>query len=62
MGKYLDLAESATLNCPAAPPLDELGEPCAACGSKDMWRWLDGRLLCRPCLLREALAEASPGY
>jgi hypothetical protein len=33
-------------------PLDELGEPCPTCGGKEKWRWLDERLLCRPCLIR----------
>jgi hypothetical protein len=43
-----------------APPPDELGEPCADCGTKEKWRWLDGRLLCRACLLRETPAMVSP--
>jgi hypothetical protein len=54
MGKYLDLAEQVALNRPTAPPPDELGEPCAYCGATDKWRWIDGRLLCRACLIREA--------
>jgi hypothetical protein len=33
-------------------PADELGEPCVVCGSKEKWVWLDGRRLCRPCLIR----------
>jgi tubulysin polyketide synthase-like protein len=37
----------------AAPPPDALGEPCERCGSKEQWRWLDGRLLCRPCLIAD---------
>jgi hypothetical protein len=42
---------------PLEPPLlakyppDELGEPCAVCGFKEKWVWLDGRQLCRPCLI-----------
>jgi hypothetical protein len=36
-----------------APPADFLGEdPCAICGSYERWRWLDGRLICRGCLIR----------
>jgi hypothetical protein len=35
-------------------PPDALGEPCPQCGGQEQWRWLDGRLLCRPCLVREA--------
>jgi hypothetical protein len=60
MGKYLDLAEQVTTTReePQGSPLlakyppDELGEPCPACGSKEKWIWLDGRQLCRPCLIR----------
>jgi hypothetical protein len=39
-------------------PPDELGEPCPQCAGKEKWRWLDGRLLCRPCLVREAQPTA----
>jgi hypothetical protein len=51
MGKYLDLAEQVDLDRPAPPPPDELGEPCLDCGGKEKWRWVDGRLLCRACLI-----------
>jgi hypothetical protein len=34
-------------------PADELGEPCTVCGSPEKWVWLDGRRLCRPCLIRD---------
>jgi hypothetical protein len=35
-----------------APPSDAMSDdPCAICGSHERWRWLDGRLLCRPCLV-----------
>jgi hypothetical protein len=35
------------------PPADVVGGiPCADCGGTEWWRWLDGRLLCRPCLVR----------
>jgi hypothetical protein len=38
----------------AAPPPDQAGgSPCSTCGMAEWWRWLDGRLLCRPCLIRE---------
>jgi hypothetical protein len=52
MGKYLDLAEPVDLGHPTAPPPDELGKPCPACGTKEKWRWLDGRLVCRTCLIQ----------
>jgi TubC N-terminal docking domain/Zinc-binding domain of primase-helicase len=36
-----------------APPADCLSDsPCAVCGSHDRWRWLDGRLICRACLIQ----------
>jgi Zinc-binding domain of primase-helicase len=44
-------AAQGNLNRPAAPPPDELGEPCPECGAKEKWRWLDGRSLCRACLI-----------
>jgi len=64
MGKYLDFAEQVVLNHRTAPPPDEIGDPCADCGALEKWRWIDGRSLCRPCLIREArplevTAEAS---
>ena len=33
-------------------PPDEFGDPCPDCSSKEKWVWLDGRRLCRPCLIR----------
>ncbi len=34
------------------PPADLIGDdPCPTCGSQEKWRWLDGRLVCRPCLI-----------
>jgi hypothetical protein len=33
-------------------PPDELSEPCPDCGSKEKWIWLDGRRLCRPCVIQ----------
>jgi hypothetical protein len=36
----------------SAPPADALSDdPCGTCGSHERWQWLDGRLLCRPCLV-----------
>jgi hypothetical protein len=35
-----------------APPADFLSdEPCEVCGSRERWHWLDGRELCRVCLI-----------
>jgi hypothetical protein len=35
-----------------ALPLDLLNkDPCLVCGSGERWQWLDGRLLCRVCLV-----------
>jgi hypothetical protein len=35
-----------------APSADVLSnEPCNACGSLERWYWLDGRKLCRVCLI-----------
>jgi len=35
-----------------APPADFLSEaPCTTCGSWERWSWLDGRELCRVCLV-----------
>jgi hypothetical protein len=35
-----------------APPADFLSEdPCATCGWRDRWQWLDGRDLCRVCFV-----------
>jgi hypothetical protein len=35
-----------------APPPDDLSdESCDICGSRERWQWLDGRLLCRVCLV-----------
>jgi hypothetical protein len=37
-----------------APPADTLNdEPCPICGSRERWQWLDGREVCRPCLIME---------
>jgi len=33
------------------PPPNINSEPCPACGSLQRWRWLDGRLLYRACLI-----------
>jgi hypothetical protein len=34
-----------------SPPDDLSDEPCPICGSRERWQWLDGRLLCRVCLV-----------
>jgi hypothetical protein len=35
-----------------APPADVLSEEyCPMCGSRERWHWLDGRALCRVCLV-----------
>jgi hypothetical protein len=36
----------------SAPPADIMShEPCPICRSHERWQWLDGRLLCRVCLV-----------
>jgi hypothetical protein len=43
----------------SAPPPDETGgTPCSTCGAAGWWRWLDGRRICRPCVMREAPERA----
>jgi hypothetical protein len=37
------------LSAPAADVLSE--EPCHVCGSHERWQWVDGRALCRVCLI-----------
>jgi hypothetical protein len=44
-----------------APPPDELGDPCPDCGSKEKWVWLDGRQLCRSCLIWDESPPADVG-
>jgi hypothetical protein len=35
-----------------APPADAMSEaPCPVCNSQERWHWLDGRLLCRICVV-----------
>jgi hypothetical protein len=41
-------------------PADELGALCDTCGSNEKWRWLDGRLLCRLCLIGGDSGEDKP--
>jgi hypothetical protein len=39
-----------------APPADVRGDdPCATCGSHERWHWLDGRLLCRVCVVLDLM-------
>jgi hypothetical protein len=39
-----------------APPADILDDaPCDVCGSHERWIWLDGRELCRVCLILDLL-------
>jgi hypothetical protein len=33
------------------PPDEVGGAPCPVCGAGEWWLWLDGRRLCRPCLI-----------
>src|SRR5262245_63117992 len=36
----------------SAPPADvTANEPCEVCGGRERWLWLDGRELCRICLV-----------
>jgi hypothetical protein len=47
-----------------APPADVLGnEPCNVCGSRECWLWLNGRLLCRTCVVLDLapMTLVSPG-
>ena len=44
--------KTSMLRLLSAPPADVLGdEPCDVCASQERWRWLDGRELCRVCLI-----------
>jgi hypothetical protein len=39
-----------------APPADFLSdEPCDVCASRERWLWLDGRELCRMCLILDLM-------
>jgi TubC N-terminal docking domain len=46
-----------------APPADVMSEhPCTMCGSYERWHWLDGRTLCRLCLVLDfAPMTLAPG-
>jgi hypothetical protein len=40
----------------AASPADFMSEePCQTCGSRERWVWLDGRALCRVCLILDLM-------
>jgi hypothetical protein len=44
--------KTALLQLLTAPPADAMSEePCPACGTRERWLWIDGRLLCRVCLV-----------
>jgi hypothetical protein len=46
------LSRLTTAPAKEPPPPDQIGEPCPDCGAAEWWIWLDGRRLCRPCLIR----------
>lgn len=44
--------KTSMLRLLSAPPADVLSdESCDVCGRRERWLWLDGRLLCRICLV-----------
>jgi hypothetical protein len=46
------LTEEQSRQLLTAPPADVMSDqPCSTCGSRERWEWLDGRLLCRICLI-----------
>jgi hypothetical protein len=46
------LTEEQTTQLLTAAPADCLSvDPCPICGSQERWHWLDGRALCRVCLI-----------
>jgi hypothetical protein len=48
----------------SAPPAEVMAhEPCDVCGSRERWRWLDGREVCRVCLVLDLrpMSLTSPG-
>jgi hypothetical protein len=39
-----------------APLADAMSDdPCPTCGSHERWQWLDGRLLCRVCVVLDLM-------
>jgi hypothetical protein len=48
--------KAALLPLLTAPPADLLSDdPCVTCGSRERWQWLDGRLLCRVCVVLDLM-------
>jgi hypothetical protein len=54
--KALQEYRGTVLRLLSAPPADAIAnEPCDVCGSRERWQWLDGRELCRPCLVLDVV-------
>jgi hypothetical protein len=51
------LAHKGTLMRLISAPLADViaNEPCDVCGSRERWQWLDGRELCRVCLILDLM-------
>jgi hypothetical protein len=50
--KALQEHKGSVLRLLSAPPADVTSnEPCEVCGGRERWLWLDGRELCRICLV-----------
>jgi hypothetical protein len=44
--------KGSVLRLLSAPPADVIANaPCEVCGGRERWLWLDGRELCRVCLI-----------
>jgi hypothetical protein len=49
---YRPLTEEQARRLSIAPPADFMSDqPCPICGLRERWHWLDGRELCRTCLI-----------